>query len=602
MSSIKNTPEDEPFCWKEILRYCLPALIAAIVLRTVIMVYMPYAFTISDTREFVGTSISLTSSGFNPFKETSRTFLAKLLYAVPVFVNQPILPWVAFIQHLIGLAGVVAAGVLCRLWLTRWRWWIIPLTLIVAVHPTLLWYEHMSLPDGPFISFVLLSSAFGGLYYRRPSGKRLAALAISLILTASARQEGFLFLGFGVLLVVSRQRQELWAGLQALRSGKGMRLVWRDLGMAGRHLAVILAIFLFAYSSSKTTQGGQMLLTSTIHMAPDRLWFTPDFSEIAVQLRDRFQSRWPAYPGQHNKSRKIITGAVGDYLAAKAGDPSKANGILDRDNNRLCKRVGLEIALRNWWKLPGMAFNKFRATHLEPPSPDFGDAWAHTKHSQVFFGKSDDKKLPKDFKYQKVYYGREFKTRDEALAAFKEMYRVDRLTWLLKFQRAFVNTELGWKTPDLLVPFKNDATDDPSLGVSDEDSAELKVPISGKKNFNDVEFRKKGQILPGVSMIYLFGFVGLLIALTRSREWFSYRQLWIFFLLFEAFAVFATGSLRSRYRLIYEPWWFLGLFCILDAAVAFLRGGWKVWRDGDHIETDANSGHGGESPKTPAAL
>ena len=115
MNSIKSSQDETPFQWKTVLRFCVPALLVALILRVLVMVNMPYAFTISDTREFVGTSLSLTSTGFNPFKETSRTFLAKFLYAVPIFVDQPILPWVAFVQHAVGLVAVVVAGFLCRM-------------------------------------------------------------------------------------------------------------------------------------------------------------------------------------------------------------------------------------------------------------------------------------------------------------------------------------------------------------------------------------------------------------------------------------------------------------------------------------------------------
>ncbi len=564
MTSEKSLQNDEPLQWKKVLLFCLPALAVALVLRVILMANMPYAFVISDTREFAGTSLSMASHGLNPFGSTSRTLLAKVLYAFPVFVHQPILPWAAFIQHVFGLGAVVAAGFLCRLWLTRWRWWIIPFTLIVAVHPTLLWYEHMALPDSSFVFFVLASSALGGLYYRRPSAKGLRWFAAALILAAASRQEGFLFLIFGLLLVASRHR--------------------REFATEWRRVAVMAGIILLGYLTSKTTQGGQMLLTSTIHMAPSQLWLTKDFSAEAVRLRDQFRPRWPAYPADHNSSRKIITHAVEDFHLARGGKSS------DKENNKFCKRVAEEIALRNWWRLPGMALNKFRATHLEPPSPDFGEAWAHDKHVRIFYGKSSSTKPPKDRRYMKAYYGTEFADREEATAFFREKYRVENLHWLTQFQRYFIKAELGWKFPDVIVE-SDYARDVSNMGG--------KVPLSGDAASSassgpQEEKIIKGQILPGISGIYLLGGLGLLAAAFRSRSWLSYRQLWLLVLLFEAFVVFVTGSLRSRYRLIYEPWWFLGLFCALDAVIAFFRGGWRAWRDGDGVEEENRDGE--ESP------
>lgn len=509
--------QSQPLEWRTILLLCLPALLIALVLRIILMTHMPYAFYISDTREFVGSSIAFASKLSNPFSESSRTFLAKVLYAVPLFFKQPVLPWIAFIQHVFGLGAVLVAGVLCRLWLTHWRWWTIPLTILIAIHPTLLWYEHMSLPDSTFVFMTLLSSMLGGIYYLNPSFRNLILLAVALFLTAGTRQEGFIFLPFGLMIVLGRH--------------------WPDLKSARGRIALMAVACLLAYLSSRTTQGGQMLVTSTIQMAPDQLWLHKEVSPVVTELRDEFKPRWPAYPADHNKSRKIITHRIGEYVDQLQATDASHN---DKLNNKICKRIGLEIALRNWWRLPGMAFNKFLATLHEPPSPGFGQDWVHKKHLSIFFGKPGEK-LPKDNHYMKTYLGREFTSREEAQTELKKLYRLFSNDWLSKFQTAFVKATIGWQFPARQI---------------------------------------QAQTVPGLPGFYLVGFIGLLIAAFRLRGGPSYRQLWILILLFEAFAIFTTGSLRSRYRLIYEPWWFLGVFCMLDAAVVLIRGGWGALREG----------------------
>lgn len=477
------------------------------------MAHMPFAFFISDTSEFM-------TAPEDVLKMSARTPVGKILYALPGLFHQPLLPWAAFIQHLAGLGMVIAAGCLCRLWLTCWRWWIVPLTLLVAIHPTLLWYEHMCLPDSLYVVLVLASAAIGGSYYRNPTRRTLLWLAVVLTITAATRQEGFLMLPFGLVLVGCRHRHELRAHL-------------------GR-VAVMGAVLLVALATSKTTQGGQMLLTSTIHLAPDNLWFTPAFSPVARELRDLFQPDWPAYPARHNPSRKIIIARVKQFIV-ETKDAKAAES--DSRNNKLCKRVAMEIALRNWWRLPGIAYHKFLATLLEPPAPSFGSDWAHDKHVSVFFGKSDEPPQ-KDAKHMRAYLGREFATREEAEAELPKMYRVMNPDLLSSFQQRFVAAEFGWKFPDRVIG---------------------------------------SQVVPGLPVVYLLGFAGLLIAALRSRTWLSYRQLWVLCVLLAAFAIFTTTSLRSRYRLVYEPWFFLGLCCLLDAAVALVRSGWAAWRDGDAL-------------------
>jgi len=504
-----NAPAD----WRTVWWFCVPALVIGFALRAALMAHMPFAFFISDTSEFI-------TAPSDVFKMSARTPVGKILYVIPGLLKQPLLPWAALVQHLAGLGAVFAVGCLCRLWLTHWRWWIVPVTVLVAIHPSLLWYEHMCLPDSLYVALVLASAAVGGSYFRNPTRRTLIWFAVVLTITAATRQEGFLMLPFGILLVVSRHRHALRAHL-------------------GR-VAVMAAVLLVAAATSKTTQGGQMLLTSTVHLAPDQLWFTPEFSSTARELRELFAAEWPAYPARHNPSRRLIVGRVKQFISETQGAKAAES---DSRNNRLCKRVAMEIALRNWWRMPGIAYHKFLATLLERPAPTFGSDWAHEKHVAVFFGKPGEPPQ-KDASFMKAYLGREFASREEAEAELPKIYRVMNPDWLTAFQQWFYSVEFGWASPDRTVG---------------------------------------PQTVPGLPVFYLIGFAGLVIAALRSRTWLSYRQLWLLFVLFAAFAIFATTSLRSRYRLIYEPWFLIGLGCLFDAAIVLVRGGWTAWRDADAI-------------------
>ena len=496
---------------RKVLLFCLPALVVGLVFRVVMMVQWPFAFVISDTHEFFGSTL-------NPLDVPSRTFLPKLLYRAPLLFHAPVLPWAAFIQHVAGLGAVVVTGFLTRLWLQRWRWWIVPITLLMAIHPTLLWYEHMCLPDSIFVALILLSSLCGGLYFRRPSAPLLAALIASLWLTAGARQEGFLLLPFAFLLVISRHRLELHA--------------------QARRIATVAALILAGVVTNQTSQGGLMLLTSTIQMAPDELWFSKPLSPVIAELRDQFKTDWSAYPANHNASRKIIAARIGEFLAASSGSKTR---IPDAVVARTCKVVAVEIAVRNIWRLPGLAFHKFLATHTEPASPDFGPAWLHRKHLSIFFGKPGEPP-PKDHRLLSAYYGRTFESAEQAASELPKMYPVMEPDWMSKFQEGFVGAENFLRFPDR------------QLG---------------------------NQILPGMRLLYLIGFAGLLLTALQRRPWLGYEQLWLLFLLFEAFAAFMTSSLRSRYRLPYEAWWFIGVFCFAETVGLTAQAAWKASREGN---------------------
>ncbi len=484
---------------REVFLYTLPALLVGLALRVVLCASMPLAFFSPDTNEFL---IDRLFGG-------SRTFLPKLIYGLPLSLDLPFLKFVAIFQHAVGLLGVFAGGWLCVLWLRAWRWWIIPFTLLLAVHPALLWYEHFALPDSTFIVTMLVACVAAGFFYRRKDTRSLVLFFLSLVVVAGARQEGFIFLFFGLALVV--------------------RVYWGNWARFKVIVPIVAVLAIVGAKLTKTNQGGYMLVTSLIQWAPDELRTEPAISPRVAGLRERFRTQWPAYPEDHNDSRKIIVGETDAYLTEKLGGEKKVRDLSDA----LCKRIAVEIALRNLWRLPGLAFNKFRAMHLEPLSPDFGSAWAHDKHLLILFGKPDGK-LPKENKLMKVYLGQEFASRAELESALPNIYRVLPNDWLSRFHDRFFAIEYS---PTLL----------PGRDVG-------------------------RQFLPGLPLLYFLAAAGFAIVFLRAGRSISDQQLWILTLLFQAFVVFLTGSIRSRYRLSFEPWLLLGAFCLLDFVACWVRG------------------------------
>ncbi len=308
-----------------ILQYCLPALLVGLALRIVLRAYMPRAFYSPDTNEFFASHLI----------GGSRTFLPKLIYGAPGRLGIPFLPFVAIFQHLLGLVSILAAGYLAAKWLCNWRWWIVPLTILMAIQPTLLWYEHFALPDSTFALMVMLVCLAGFHFSEKPGSLSFGLLFGALFLAAGARQEGFLFLVFGVAVVA--------------------RAFWREWKKFCVFVPLALVLSVGIARLCKTSQGGYMLLTSLIHFAPDRLWSEPALSARVQKLREHFKPLWPAYPDDHNKSRKLIISEVEDHLRNERG--------IDEDQVRetssaIYQRLAMEIALRNFWRMPVLAFHK----------------------------------------------------------------------------------------------------------------------------------------------------------------------------------------------------------------------------------------------------
>ncbi len=497
MNPAPSSPTDATA--REIALWCLPALLLGLALRIVLTAHMPLAFLSPDTNEFFSSRLF----------GGSRTFLPKLIYETPGLLGLPFLRSIALFQHLLGLGLIVASGFLCAQWLRAWRWWIVPFTILIAVHPTLLWYEHFALPDFTFTFLLVLACLAGTSFYRRPTPALFGSLFVLLLLVAGARQEGFLFLAFGGALVV--------------------RVYWGETKRLRFFLPFALVLMLFITLLTRTNQGGYMLLTSLIQWAPDQLRCEPGLSGRIVQLRDHFKTQWVAYPEEHNDSRKLIIGQMEEYLATEKGVPEKQ---LRAQTSALCQRVAFEIAASNLRRLPGLVFNKFRASHVENPAPDFGSEWAHDKQLRIFFGKPTDK-LPKEHKMMKFYLGREYASAAEMADDLPRIYRVLPGDCLSRFQQWFYRWEYGCTVlPQRIV---------------------------------------KPQILPGLPLLYFLAAAGFLAIALREGRALSEKQMWIAMLLLQGCIIFLTGSLRSRYRLSFEPWLFLGFFAFLDALVSLGR-------------------------------
>jgi hypothetical protein len=491
------------------LLLCLPGLLIAILLRGLFWTHSPSAYFISDTRNFIDAAVQFADQFRLDLR--SRTFLSPILYSIPYALHLPLMPSIALGQHILGALSILIVGSLARLWFQRWKLWIVPLTIIVAVHPTLLWYEHTALPESLYVFFVLLNALLATFYFRKPSLWRLVVVLASVFLTAGSRQEGFLFCLLPLLLIV--------------------RMHWGEwIVMAQRVGCVLLFIFLTS-SASSTSQGGQMLLTSVIQFAPDKLWSEPDFSPTATKLRDQFKPKWPLYPAEHNGSRKIIVAAVSDYLIQHKGLSSSQAG---NKNNSLCKKVAIEIAARNFWRLPWMAFMKFLATHREAPSPSFGASWVHDDHYYTLIGGGRGPARSKDWKYAQFYLGRSYNFDELEILRedVKKTYPVFEPDWLAGWQKFFLSVQFAAKLPDRVI---------------------------------------QGQLLPGLPFLYPLALVGLIWLAYLRRPQLNEVQLWLLMIFFLSFIVFSTSSLRSRYRLVFEPWWFIGFFALLDSLVASVR-------------------------------
>jgi len=74
--------------------------------------------------------------------------------------------------------------------------------------------------------------------------------------------------------------------------------------------------------------------------------------------------------------------------------------------------------------------------------------------------------------------------------------------------------------------------------------------------------------LPGVPVVYLTAVLGLIALALQRRPLTTYHLCWLGMLLFLAFIFALTGSNMGRFRIAFEPFWFLYSFALLDVLLS----------------------------------
>ena len=172
---------------REVLLWCLPALIIGISLRIRLTATMPYALVQADSPEYLLTPSQLLAH-HTVFIHGKRGFLSPMLFTIPFLLHLPALKAIPMIAHLLGLACVVMSGALARCWFQLWRWFIVPVTLWFAASPFTLWYEQTVMGESEYLCACMAAALAGTLWARQPTRRRFVWFVISLACAAGARR------------------------------------------------------------------------------------------------------------------------------------------------------------------------------------------------------------------------------------------------------------------------------------------------------------------------------------------------------------------------------------------------------------------------------
>ena len=250
---------------RDALVWAIPAMIFGAVLRIVLISYLPYAYWGADSRSYYSFAHKLITEGYVSLDEKRRFLYPILMVPVSLLPGSP-LRWLAVLQHTLGVITLVPLAYIVRKTLVHWRLWIVPVTLLFAGLPIIVWYEHELLGENVF--FATLLWAFAG-WCAWVGEERLAR---------SRRLFWCFFTPFALFILTKPSGRFVWPGviLGLVIVAAWRRLDWRRVAALGALMIVTLAV-----GSKK--QGAWLLYTATF---PLTQLDTPLHADYKAQIRD----------------------------------------------------------------------------------------------------------------------------------------------------------------------------------------------------------------------------------------------------------------------------------------------------------------------------
>ena len=405
--------------FRELLLWCLPALILGALARAALIVHFPYGYFHADTPDFLVTTERLLNHHALVI-HGKKAFLAPICFTIPFLLHIPALIIIPIVQHLAGLAATVAAGGIVRCWFRYWRWFIIPITTLYTLNPALLWYEHALLAESHYLFCVTALALAGTLLVRRPNLRRFVWLIVALFFTAGSRPEGKLFVAFGLGVVALTYLGDwkLWA----------------------RRMAVMLACSVGIWMCSRSTQAGLLLYATVLPLAPNTSTVAPGVEPFVAPLRTGGFSEERIARTKLNSMERRANDALHAYLKSVGKNSDDAHvGALGR-------KLAIEAMRQNPQFLLPLAADKFLLTcrptpgaHFMDTSGSFTPSWIYDKQNGALTRRTFMKPLMKGLA------GRDLNSDADIEAFLHQEYTPLQPDWFSRLQDVWSRITLGYQ-------------------------------------------------------------------------------------------------------------------------------------------------------------
>jgi hypothetical protein len=502
--------------WREVLRWSLPALLIGLALRAVLMWSMPHGYVQYDSCDYLVTAQRLIEE-HRFFIHSKRSYLTPMLFTAAFALPVPALITIAVAQHFLGLIATLLVGALVRFWFRSWKVMIIPVTVLFAANPFIIWYEHTIMGEAQFLFFTLVMVFAGTLFARQPTTKRFIWFIVSLLAAFGTRLESKTFLLFAVLLVVVTYGKQ-----------------WRKAAIG---LATVIVSFVVAFHVGGDRDVSSLVYASLIRFAPTQSRSSPDLMPLLLPIRETARARSVDYPSGLVRLSKQINLAVDGYVAERVHDKKKQGDAGARIVRNLCLETleaePVKTLLTPWTKFhlaidawSSYCWDKHALWVLQPEAMTMKD-WMTLVLGRGLTGQS--------------------LTLDNVSDWVRAHYQAHRVLWFTGYQEQWNQALIFLRLPD------RDMADE--RWVHDF--------YGGVPNWL--------HKVPGIPFYYIIGFIGMLLSFLRPGKMRGLHFAWVATVLGGIYVCSMVGVTNGRFRFVYEPFFLLYFFLFFDAVAGFVK-------------------------------
>lgn len=282
---------------REAALWALPAMLVGVVLRLILLSYLPYANWNADSRSYYSFAHNLTAHGYFSFYDKRRFLYPIFLLPVSLLPGAP-MRWLVWIQHALGVISLLPLAYTIRKTTVCWKAWIIPCTLLYTAMPMVLWFERELLAETIFFDLLLWSVAGWVAWISERQPLRQATLFWAFLvpyalfnLTRPAARFFWPGVIIGVLIVGAWRRLNRWQ--------------WGTLG----------GLFVLCAFMGSKILGPWLLLVSSFPLVQVD---TPLHADYKAQIRDKVE-----YQRAHLETYYDDFGWPFDFLRDPSTDPQR---------------------------------------------------------------------------------------------------------------------------------------------------------------------------------------------------------------------------------------------------------------------------------------